>query len=114
MPTCLTCVVHMAVGGRAWWATRTNTCMCLNKHAIGYAAEHCAVLTLCRAPAVVSREEVEAEKARLRAIDLRPIKKIAEAKARKKKRLAVRARPSCLHRSTHVSAMSEPKVRGLR
>lgn len=34
----------------------------------------------------VTPEEIEAEKARLRAIDARPIKKVAEAKARKKKR----------------------------
>jgi AdoMet-dependent rRNA methyltransferase SPB1 len=38
----------------------------------------------------VTREEIEAEKARLAAIDARPIKKVAEAKARKRKRLQVR------------------------
>ena len=43
----------------------------------------------CRPPAVVSKEEVEAEKERMRAIDARPVKKIAEARARKKKRLQV-------------------------
>ena len=48
---------------------------------------------LCRAPAVLSKEEIDAQKAQLRAIDLRPIKKVAEAKARKKKRLAVRPPP---------------------
>lgn len=35
----------------------------------------------------MSREEVGEEKARLRAIDARPIKKVAEAKQRKRKRL---------------------------
>ena len=42
-----------------------------------------------RPPPVLSREELEAEKQELAAIDARPIKKIAEAKARKKRRLAV-------------------------
>ena len=42
-----------------------------------------------RPPAVVSRDEVEAEKAVMRAVDTRPIKKIAEAKARKRRRLQV-------------------------
>jgi hypothetical protein len=37
----------------------------------------------------VSKEDIEAEKARLAAIDARPIKKVAEAKARKQKRLQV-------------------------
>ncbi len=49
-----------------------------------------------RPPALVSREEVEEEKARLRAIDARPIKKVAEAKQRKRKRL--QACPVCLPR----------------
>ncbi|KAG2498835.1 hypothetical protein HYH03_003028 [Edaphochlamys debaryana] len=40
--------------------------------------------------APVTKAEVEAEKERLRAIDARPIKKIAEAKARKKQKLAKR------------------------
>ena len=51
-----------------------------------------------RPPPVLSREELEAEKQELAAIDARPIKKIAEAKARKKRRLAVRqsCAASCL------------------
>jgi len=36
----------------------------------------------------VTPEEIEAEKERLRAIDARPLKKVAEAKARKKRRVA--------------------------
>ena len=47
-------------------------------------------LPIGRPPAILTREELETEKAELRAIDARPIKKIAEAKARKRKRLAVR------------------------
>lgn len=39
----------------------------------------------------VTKEDIEAEKARLAAIDARPIKKVAEAKARKQKRLQVGA-----------------------
>lgn len=35
----------------------------------------------------VTKAEVEEEKARLRAIDARPMKKVAEAKARKRRRL---------------------------
>ena len=42
-----------------------------------------------RPPAVLSKEEVEAEKETMRAIDARPIKKVAEAKQRKRKRLQV-------------------------
>ncbi len=37
----------------------------------------------------VTKADIEAEKARLAAIDARPIKKVAEAKARKQKRLQV-------------------------
>jgi AdoMet-dependent rRNA methyltransferase SPB1 len=44
-----------------------------------------------RPPAVLSREEVEVEKREMRAIDARPIKKVAEAKQRKRKRLQVGA-----------------------
>ena len=40
--------------------------------------------------------EVEAEKEHLRAVDARPIKKVAEAKARKRKRLQVRLWQLCL------------------
>ena len=39
---------------------------------------------------MLSKEEVEAEKATMRVIDARPIKKVAEAKQRKRKRLQVR------------------------
>ena len=38
---------------------------------------------------MLSKDEVEAEKAAMRAIDARPIKKVAEAKQRKRKRLQV-------------------------
>lgn len=38
---------------------------------------------------MLSKEEVDAEKATMRAIDARPIKKVAEAKQRKRKRLQV-------------------------
>jgi len=43
---------------------------------------------------VLTKEEIEAEKANLKAIDARPIKKVMEAKARKRKRLQVRREPS--------------------
>lgn len=42
-----------------------------------------------RPPAVISQDEKDAEKAALRAVDARPIKKVAEAKARKRKRTQV-------------------------
>jgi Spb1 C-terminal domain len=45
----------------------------------------------CRAPYILSREELQAEKERVRAVDARPIKKVAEAKARKRQRLQARA-----------------------
>eukprot|EP00884_Botryococcus_braunii_P011521 jgi/Botrbrau1/2036/Bobra.0047s0016.1 len=44
----------------------------------------------CRMPELVTKADVEREKESLRAIDTRPIKKLAEAKARKQKRLAAR------------------------
>ena len=53
------------------------------------------MLSAHRPPPVLSRDELEAEKQELAAIDARPIKKIAEAKARKKRRLAVRASIAC-------------------
>ena len=46
---------------------------------------------------MLSKEEVDAEKATMRAIDARPIKKVAEAKQRKRKRLQV-LRLAPLHR----------------
>ena len=50
---------------------------------------------------MLSKDEVEAEKASMRAIDARPIKKVAEAKQRKRKRLQVTFPPP-LH--FHVSS----------
>lgn len=38
----------------------------------------------------MTKEEVAAEKARLKSIDSRPIKKVAEAKARKRMRMQAR------------------------
>ncbi len=43
---------------------------------------------------MLTKEEIEAEKANLKAIDARPIKKVMEAKARKRKRLQVRRESS--------------------
>ena len=48
-----------------------------------------AIWMHCRPPAVISQDEKDAEKAPLRAVDARPIKKVAEAKARKRKRMQV-------------------------
>ena len=56
--------------------------------------------TYCRPPAILSKDDIEAEKQRFRAIDARPIKKVAEAKARKKKRLQVHKLPHDEHVST--------------
>lgn len=78
---------------------RTTYAACLrvflseSKAAIPKAHERLAII-LCRPPAVLSKEDVEAEKATMRAIDARPIKKVAEAKQRKRKRLQVRTEHS--------------------
>jgi hypothetical protein len=48
-----------------------------------------AAAAAAAAAAQVTKEDIEAEKARLAAIDARPIKKVAEAKARKQRRLQV-------------------------
>ena len=48
-----------------------------------------AFVHICRAPVVLSKEEVDAERVALRAVDARPIKKVAEARLRKRKRLSV-------------------------
>ncbi len=48
----------------------------------------------CRPPPAITQEEVQEEKARLKAIDARPIKQVTEAKARKQKRMAVSTTPS--------------------
>jgi hypothetical protein len=60
-----------------------------------------------RPPAVLSKEEVEAEKDTMRAIDARPIKKVAEAKQRKRKRLQVRACTFLLYHSVSSKRQEE-------
>ena len=52
---------------------------------------------------MLTKEEVEAEKANARAIDARPIKKVAEAKQRKRKRLQVRL--ACDHLRSSLLAV---------
>lgn len=59
--------------------------------------------------APVTKAEVETEKERLRAIDARPIKKIAEAKARRKQKLVKRL-DQARHKA-NVSCMSSCVVR---
>jgi hypothetical protein len=49
---------------------------------------------VCRPPPVVTKGDVDAEKERLKIQEAQPIKKIQEAKARKKKRLQV-TKPLC-------------------
>lgn len=72
-----------------FWLTRALYCFCAigcGKCAAAIADdEHVAY----RPPAVISQDEKDAEKAALRAVDARPIKKVAEAKARKRKRMQV-------------------------
>ena len=53
---------------------------------------------------MLSKDEVEAEKASMRAIDARPIKKVAEAKQRKRKRLQVAFPPLP---SSHTSSIAD-------
>ncbi|WIA36773.1 hypothetical protein OEZ86_008035 [Tetradesmus obliquus] len=54
----------------------------------------------------VSKAEVEEERARLAAIDARPIKKVAEAKARKRKRMQVRL-DAARAKATSVAAQED-------
>lgn len=63
----------------------------------------------CRPAPVVTEAEIEAEKQRMRAINTRPIKKVAEAKARKKKRLQARPSLSCL-RVLQCKIITEPAM----
>ena len=64
---------------------------CFTRHLLQGFLMLMGCLVPARPPAVLSKEEVEAEKETMRAIDARPIKKVAEAKQRKRKRLQVRA-----------------------
>jgi Spb1 C-terminal domain len=54
----------------------------------------------CRKPVIVSKADIEREKEALRAINTRPIKKVAEAKARKQRRLAVGGPYNCVLRKS--------------
>ena len=62
---------------------------------------------------MLTREEVEAEKANARAIDARPIKKVAEAKQRKRKRLQVHS-SACAHPHLIVIVVSCPTAPSCR
>ncbi|KAK9814670.1 hypothetical protein WJX72_009544 [[Myrmecia] bisecta] len=59
-----------------------------------------------RPPALVSKEEMEEERLRLRAIDARPIKKVAEAKARKRKRVQVKLE-AARHKAEGIAAQDD-------
>ena len=54
---------------------------------------------------MLSKEEVDAEKATMRAIDARPIKKVAEAKQRKRKRLQVCRLTPCAGQASAACAV---------
>lgn len=58
----------------------------------------------------MSKEEVEAEKARLKAVDARPIKKVAEAKARQHKK-AVSRLQTAREKAESIAAQVRADVR---
>lgn len=63
---------------------------------------------------ILSKDELQAEKDRLKAIDARPIKKIAEAKARKRKRMGARLEKARAKATVIASQEDLPSTAKLR